>query len=135
VNSSGKEGFVGIHIADSGYDMLVEKRSFYGDVMPAQSLSQNVYREPFVERLWTQLTDDHIGIIHQPHLSQTTPVVENKSLPVGEAKYRPCITVSSLGIQQQAAGHPEMYNQRPAVRQAKDEVLTTALQVIYPLPD
>jgi hypothetical protein len=35
VNPSGKEGFIGIHIADSGDNALVEKRSFYGDVMAA----------------------------------------------------------------------------------------------------
>ncbi|GAI57464.1 unnamed protein product, partial [marine sediment metagenome] len=35
VNPSSKEGFIGIHIADSGDDTLIEKRCFYGDVMPA----------------------------------------------------------------------------------------------------
>jgi hypothetical protein len=35
VNASGKEGFIGIHIADSRDDTLVEKRGFYGDVTPA----------------------------------------------------------------------------------------------------
>jgi hypothetical protein len=37
MNASGKEGFVGIHIANSRHDMLVKERGFYGDVMPAQS--------------------------------------------------------------------------------------------------
>ncbi|GAG02992.1 unnamed protein product, partial [marine sediment metagenome] len=98
VNPSGKEGFIGIHVADSSDDTLVEKRCFYGDVMPAQSLPHNIRGKSFVQWLGTQLTNHSISIIHQPYQSQSAPVAENKAVPVGQLKNRPGIAVNLFGI-------------------------------------
>jgi hypothetical protein len=88
VNSSGKESFISVHIADSGHNTLIEQRGLYRDVMPAQSLPQSVRREPPIERLGTQFADHRFRIVAQPHLSQPAPVAEDEAMPIGEAKVK-----------------------------------------------
>ena len=91
MNSSGKESFVSVHIANSGDNALVEKRSLYRYVMPAESLPQNAWRELSIEWLGTQFADYSLDIVHQPHFPQPAPIAEDKAMSVGEAKGCPDI--------------------------------------------
>jgi hypothetical protein len=83
----------------------------------------------------TQLADHGIGIVCQPHHPQPTSVAENEAVPVGEVKNRPGVAVNLFRVQEQNAGHPEMYNQRSAIRQVKDEILSPTFQAFYLLSD
>ncbi len=67
MDSGSKQGFIGIHIADTGDEGLVTEESLYRRRALAQALSQNLRGKVSFQGFRAELTDNGIGIFYQPH--------------------------------------------------------------------
>ena len=112
MNFGGKQGFIGVHIADAGDESLVEKYGFYRSLVFVQPFSQNLHCEIRSQRLRAEFAGNGSVIFQQPQRSQTSAVCKNELRTIVKVKDNSGITVSFTWVEKQGAGHLEVDNQR-----------------------
>jgi hypothetical protein len=89
VNSSRKQGFIGIHIADAGDNILVNQDSFKRRLAPSQELGQHSGRKARLQRLGAKPADNAILILDQLHLAKFAGVAKEDTAAVIQVEHSP----------------------------------------------
>jgi hypothetical protein len=110
MDAGGKEGFIGVHVADTGEKGLVAEHSLDHSRALCQKLGQNLSGEIWLQGLRTELAHDRGFILYQPHHTQFAGIAKAELGSIVEMENSSKVRVRFRrgGVEQQRAAHPEM---------------------------
>lgn len=136
MNPGSEQDLIGIHVANTGNQVLVTKQRLYQRSTVAQQPGQEFHCKACLKWLRAQLAHDCSIIGHQPHPAELALVTEVKLRAIIQADDGPHEPViSQVPLQQERAAHLEVNDQALATAQAEAEVLASAGQAGDSLPD
>jgi hypothetical protein len=133
MDSGSKQGLIGIHVAHTGYGMLIAEQSLDRDGAPVDYIPQQPRTEGLIQRLRPQLANDFVLILHQPERPEFALIDKMQVAFAIKPEYSCSMFLRFFRrrFQQQHARHLEMQYENLTTRKIKEEILASTTYALY----